>query len=330
MGIKKILDKIEEIFFSSILYKLSIFFLLCCAAVFTTITLLCFLAILGMLFILGLEMWASPLDSIFIISNLWNRYAYFWLNIFNVLKEFIISLTIKCERPELLNLSYDEIKLFKKGDKLGDNSLEIVKENQQLLKDGGEKKDNNGLSTKSKILICLGIAAVVLTAGYFGIGYLIYTDCVENQDGVFWDGYYYDTYWNYITGNPILSMPMNEAYRLRLDAIARHEGGFFEGYTVVQEETCQVLVQKTYPTFRHYLIDQIIHDWEGWRRNPYFEFNKESLYLRQIPFFECNPVEHYEALFNRMSIFGKVNYLVNEHVFMENLLNDVNNNIEIL
>jgi len=46
---------------------------------------------------------------------------------------------------------------------------------------------------------------------------------------------------------------MKEATRLRLEAVARHEGGFFEGYELVQEETCQVLVQKTYPTFRHFL-----------------------------------------------------------------------------
>jgi len=49
-----------------------------------------------------------------------------------------------------------------------------------------------------------------------------------------------------------------------------------------------------------------------------------------MPFFEAHPVEFYEAVFNRMSINGKVNYLVNEHVFMQNLLNDVNNDIEIL
>jgi ABC-type antimicrobial peptide transport system permease subunit len=68
---------------------------------------------------------------------------------------------------------------------LDDKSLEITKENQQLLKNNKEKKDNNGLTTKNKILIGVGIAAVALTAGYFGIGYLIYTDCVENHDRVF-------------------------------------------------------------------------------------------------------------------------------------------------
>jgi hypothetical protein len=124
-------------------------------------------------------------------------------------------------------------------------------------------------------------------------------------------------------------MPLKEAVRLRLEAIARHEGGFFEGFQVVQQETCQLLVQKTYPTFRHYLIDTIIKDWAGWRTNPYFEFNRESLYLRQIPFFEAHPVEFYEAIYNSLSIFGKINYLVNEHVFMQNLLNqNINDNIE--
>jgi len=37
--------------------------------------------------------------------------------------------------------------------KLDDNSLEIAKENQQLLKDNTEKKDNNASTTKNKILI---------------------------------------------------------------------------------------------------------------------------------------------------------------------------------
>jgi len=55
-------------------------------------------------------------------------------------------------------------------------------------------------------------------------------------------------------------MPLEEATRLRLEAIARHEGGFFEGYVLVQEETCEVLVQKTYPTFRHYLYNLIVND----------------------------------------------------------------------
>jgi len=50
-------------------------------------------------------------------------------------------------------MSSDEIKLTNKVNKLSDNSLEIVKENQQLLKDSEEKKDNNALSTKKKILI---------------------------------------------------------------------------------------------------------------------------------------------------------------------------------
>ena len=111
-----------------------------------------------------------------------------------MLKDCIISLNTKHERSELLRMTSDEIKLINKINKLDDNSLEIVKENQQLLKDNKEKKDNNELTTKKKILICVGIAAAVLTASYFGIGYLIYTDCVENHDRVFWDGCYYDTY----------------------------------------------------------------------------------------------------------------------------------------
>jgi hypothetical protein len=49
-----------------------------------------------------------------------------------------------------------------------------------------------------------------------------------------------------------------------------------------------------------------------------------------MPFFEAHPVEFYEAVYNRLSIEGKVNYLVNEHVFMENLLNEGNDNIEYL
>jgi hypothetical protein len=85
----------------------------------------------------------------------------------------------------LLKKSCDEIKLIKNLEELNDKSLEITKKNQQLLKDSEEKKDNNGLTTKNKILIGLGIAAIALTAGYFGIGYLIYTDCVENHDRVF-------------------------------------------------------------------------------------------------------------------------------------------------
>jgi len=319
--IKKILVIIQEIFNFSIIYTLFIFFILCCAAGLIILVLLCLLVI---------DMWVSPLDSIHILVNLWQKCLYSLQNTFNILKESILSLNIKHERSELLKLSSDEIKLIKKINKLDDNSLEIAKENQQLLKDNKEKKDNNASTTKNKILIWVGIAALVLTASYFGIGYLIYTDCVENHDRVFWDGCYYDTYWNYITGNPILSMPIEEATRLRLEAIARHEGGFFEGYELVQEETCQVLVQKTYPTFRHFLCHLIINNWAGWRRNPYFEFNRESLYLRQMPFFEAHPVEFYEAVYNGLSINGKINYLVNEHVFMQNLLNDVNNDMEIL
>jgi hypothetical protein len=49
-----------------------------------------------------------------------------------------------------------------------------------------------------------------------------------------------------------------------------------------------------------------------------------------MPFFEAHPVEFYEAVYNALSIQGKVNYLVNEHVFMQNLANEVNNNIENL
>jgi len=82
-------------------------------------------------------------------------------------------------------MSSDEVKLIKKVNKPSDNSLEIVKEEQQLLKDSEKKKDNNALTTKNKILIGIGITAVALIAGYFGIGYLIYTDCVENHDSVF-------------------------------------------------------------------------------------------------------------------------------------------------
>lgn len=312
-NIKKILVKIQEIFHFSILYTLFLFFLVCCAAGLTALALLCLLAI---------NMWINPLDSIHIIVNLWQNYLYFFKNTFNELKNCILSFNIKFERSDLLKKSCDEIKLIKKLDKLDDKSIEIVKENEQLLKDNEKKKDNNALTTKNKVLICVGLAAVALTASYFGIGYLIYTDCVENHDRVFWDGCYYDTYWNYITGNPILSMPIKEATRLELEAIARHEGGFFDGYILVQEETCQVLVQKTYPTFRHYLIEVFIKNWAEWRQNPYFEFNKHSLYLRQMPFFEAHPVEFYEAIYNRMSIHGKINYLVNEHVFMQNLLND--------
>jgi hypothetical protein len=58
-------------------------------------------------------------------------------------------------------------------------------------------------------------------------------------------------------------MPFEEAARLELEAVARREGGLFEGYILVQEATCDVLVQKTYPTFRHYLYDIILNDMEG-------------------------------------------------------------------
>jgi len=267
-------------------------------------------------------MWINPLESIHIIVNLWQNYLYFFQKTFNELKDSIHSFNIKIDRSALLKKSCDEIKLIKNLEELNDKSLEITKKNQQLLKDSEEKKDNNGLTTKNKILIGLGIAAIALTAGYFGIGYLIYTDCVENHDRVFWDGCYYDTYWNYITGNPILSMPLKESVRLALDAAARREGGFFDGYILVQEATCEVLVHRTYPTFRHYLYDIILHDMEGWRTNPYFEFNKHSLYLRQMPLFHRYPVELYQAVYNSLSIQGKIDYLVNEHVYMEKLLND--------
>jgi len=287
--------------------------LCCCAAGLAALALLCLLAI---------DMWVNPLDSIHIIAKLWQNYLHFFQNIFNVLKDSMLSLNIKYEKDELLKMSSNEVKLIKKESKLADKSLEILKENQELSKDNEKKKDNNSSITKNKIFIYVGLTLLALVASYFGIGYLIYTDCVVNHDRVFWDGYYYDTYWNYITGNPILSMPMKPEVLLRLQAIARREGGFFDGYLLVQEETCQVLVQRTYPTFRHYLINLIINDWAGWRTNPYFVFNKESLYIRQIPFYWIHPVEFYEAMFNRMSISGKLNYLVNEHVFMQNLLND--------
>jgi len=324
-SIEKVLVKIQDIFNFSILYMLFLLFLFCCATALTALALLCLLAI---------DMWISPLDGIHIMINLWQNYLYSLQNIFNVLKDSILSLNIKHERSELWKMSSDEIKSIKRVNKLGDNSLEFVKENQQLSKDSEEKKDNNAPTTKNKTLIYLGIAAVVLIGAYFGISYLVYTDYVENHNRVFPDGCYYDTYWNYITGNPILSMPMKEARRLELEAFTRREGGLFEGYILVQEETCQVLVQKTYPTFRRYLYDIIIHDWWGWKRNPYFEFNKHSLYLRQLPFFELNPLEFYEDIYNRLSISGKVNYLVNEYVFLQNVANGniehLNGNIEYL
>jgi hypothetical protein len=70
------------------------------------------------------------------------------------------------------------------------------------------------------------------------------------------------------------------------------------------------------------LYDIILNDMEGWRTNPYFEFNKHSLYLRHMPFFGRYPVEFYQAVYNTLSIQGKINYLVNEHVYIEKLLND--------
>ncbi len=242
------------------------------------------------------------------------------------------SLNIKQKKTELLKNSYDEIKLTKKVDKLDDKPLEIVKESQQLSKNSEEKKNNNTSTTNNKILIWAGIAAVALIASYFGIGYLIYTDCVENHDRVFWDGCYYDTYWNYITGNPILSMPLKTETRLEMEAFLRFEGGLYEGFVLVHEPTADVLIHRVYPTFRHYLYDLIINDWAGWRTNPFFEFNRDSLFLRQMPFFERYPVEFYEAVYNSVGIHSKINYLVNEHVFMQNLLNNnvVLNNIELL
>jgi hypothetical protein len=88
-------------------------------------------------------------------------------------------------RDALLRMSSDEVKSIKKINILADKSLEIIKENQELSKDNEEKKDNNALTKKNKILIYVGIAAVALIASYFGIGYLIYTDCVVNHDRVF-------------------------------------------------------------------------------------------------------------------------------------------------
>ena len=102
-NIEKILIKIQDIFNFSILYMLFLLFLLCCATGLTALVLLCLLAI---------DMWISPLDGIHIIINLWQNYLYSLQNIFNVLKDSILSLNIKHERSELWKMSNDEIIQF--------------------------------------------------------------------------------------------------------------------------------------------------------------------------------------------------------------------------
>ena len=114
-------------------------------------------------------------------------------------------------------------------------------------------------------------------------------------------------------------MPITDETRLIMEAHLFYEGGPFEGFLMIEEETQDVLVHQTFFSFRDYLENIIMKDKWGWANNPYFQFNSQSLYLQQSSLYRHYSLSFWENYYANLPLEDKVDYLVDEHVFLERL-----------